>query len=58
MPDMGCRLQALVAETPEPAFVRSTLATLALPFAPSIRDGKAVRLIAAIETPFGTRILT
>ncbi len=58
MPDMGCKLQALVIETPEPAFVRSTLETLALPFAPNVRDGKVVRLIAAIETPFGVRILT
>lgn len=58
MPDMGCRLAALVIETPEPAFVRSSLEALALPQPPSIRDGKSVRLIAAIETPFGVRILT
>lgn len=58
MPDMGCKLQSLVIETPEPAFVRSTLEALDLPFAPLVRDGKVVRLIAAIETPFGIRILT
>ena len=58
MPDLGCKLHALVIETPEPAFVRSTTETLGLPFAPGVRDGKVVRLIAAIETPFGIRILT
>ncbi len=58
MPDMGCRLQALVIETPERAFVHSTLTALALANAPHIRDGKTVRLIAAIETPLGVRILT
>lgn len=58
MPDLGCKLTAMAIETPEPAFVRSTLEAFALPSGPNIRDGKMVRLIAVIETPFGVRILT
>ncbi len=58
MPDKGCRLSAFVIETPDPAFVRSSLSALTLSDEPDIRDGKVVRLIAAIETPRGVRILT
>lgn len=58
MPDMNCKLHALVIETPEPAFVTATLDALEMPVKQHVRAGKTVRLLAAIETPFGVRILT
>lgn len=57
MPDLGCRLAALVVETPEPAFVQASLDAIAMKSVPHVRTGKTVRLIAAIETPLGMRIL-
>ncbi len=58
MPDLGCRMHALVVETPEPAFVQGMLDRLKLPAAPSVRAGKIAKLSAVVETPFGMRLLT
>ena len=56
--DPACFDDLIVIETPEPAFVSTTLDTLDLPTGPQLRSGKTMRLLAVIETPFGVRILT
>lgn len=59
MPDQGCRLLHLVLETPlDAAPLRKTYEALDFRGAPEIRPGPRTRLIAAIETPNGVRILT
>lgn len=54
MPDNGLRLLALSAAHPEPAVVRSALATLALADAPKVTFGTPARLAAMLKTPRGT----
>jgi hypothetical protein len=58
MPDLGLRLASLVVETPKPDSVCATLEAIGMATKPDIRKGEAVRLIAAIETPRGARVLT
>ena len=59
LPDQGCRLLHLVLETPEDQSVITwTYGGLAFERAPERRPGPRTRLIAAIETPNGVRILT
>jgi Glyoxalase-like domain len=59
LPDLGCRLLRLVLETPEDhAVIGWIYGGLGFERAPEIRPGPRTRLIAAIETPSGVRILT
>ncbi len=59
LPDLGCRLLHLVLETPgDHALITWIYGGLAFDRAPQIRPGARTRLIAAIETPIGVRILT
>jgi hypothetical protein len=56
MPDLGCRLLALVAEVADVSLARAVHTRMGFQDGPEIRQGRA-RLIAAIETPAGVRIL-
>jgi catechol 2,3-dioxygenase-like lactoylglutathione lyase family enzyme len=59
MPDQGCRLVHLVLETPDDeSVIKSLYGALAFERAPELRPGSRTRLIAAIETRNGVRILT
>jgi hypothetical protein len=59
LPDQGCRLVDLVLETPEPLdAIARQFHRLGFERAPRLTAGAATRLIAAIETPSGVRILT
>jgi len=58
MPDLGLSLKSLDVETPEPDAVRASLDAIGMADKPDIRSGAAVKLIAAIDTPHGVRLLT
>lgn len=60
LPDLGCRLLHLVLETPDEnsSIITWTYGGLEFERRPTIRPGRHTRLIAAIETPSGVRILT
>jgi len=58
MPELGLSLEGLVIETPEPDRVRTTLDAIGMTDKPDIRRGATVKLIAAVETPAGVRLLT
>jgi hypothetical protein len=57
MPDLGCCLLSLVAEVADPAATRAVHTRMGFENGPELRQGLP-RLIAAIETPSGVRILT
>ena len=58
LPDAGCKLLDLVLETPaNRAEIARTYAALRFQRAPRLCAGRTTRLIAAIETPSGVRIL-
>ena len=57
MPELGLTLKSFVFETPEPDDVRSTLDAIGMDAKPDIRRGAAAKLIAAIDTPNGVRLL-
>ncbi len=58
MPDLGCKLLALVLETPEPELVRASYQTIGLTGAPELRQGARTKLAAIIQSPTGTHLLT
>ena len=58
MPDLGLSLKSLDVETPEPDAVRASLDAIGMADKPDIRFGATVKLIAAIDTPHGVRLLT
>ena len=58
LPDLGCKLLELVLETPAPAAVEGMHARIGLAGGPKLRVGPHQKLLAAIETPSGVRILT
>jgi hypothetical protein len=59
LPDLGCRLLDLVLETPaDHDAVTADYAALGFVGAPRLTYGTTTRLIAAIDTPRGVRILT
>jgi hypothetical protein len=58
MPELGLRLAALVVETPDADGVRATLDAIGIDEKPDIRSGAAAKLIAAIDTRRGVRLLT
>ena len=59
LPDQGCRLRDLVLETySDDATLSRLYDGLAFQNAPRVQRGPRTRLVAAIETPAGVRILT
>jgi hypothetical protein len=57
MPDLGCRLLSVVAEVADPVVTKTLHVRMGFENGPDIRQGRG-RLIAAIETPSGVRILS
>ncbi len=57
MPDTGCRLVAVAGEHPEPAPVRTELATLGLSETMKVTYGKSPRIAAMIRTSRGVATL-
>jgi hypothetical protein len=58
MPDLGCSLLELVLETPAPAAIEGVYTRISLKGGPKLRVGPHQKLIAAIQTPSGVRLLT
>ncbi len=58
MPDLGLSLKSLDVETPEPDAIRAALDAIGMADKPDVRPGATVKLIAAIDTPHGVRLLT
>lgn len=58
MPDHGCKLLALVLETPFPAAVTTLYGLIGLTGAPEVRVGPVNKLTAVIATPRGVFVLT
>jgi hypothetical protein len=58
MPDLGLSLKSLDVDTPEADAVRASLDAIGMADKPDIRPGATVKLIAAIDTPSGVRLLT
>lgn len=56
--DLGCHLRALILETPAPSAVEAIYERIGLTGGPQLRPGPRPKLIAAIETPSGIRVLT
>ncbi len=56
--DLGCRLRALVLETPAPSAVEAIYGRIGLTGGPLLRAGPRPKLIAVVETPSGIRVLT